>query len=122
MSDQTRKMTPPKKPVDQRRPIGTLGPTPLRMITTYMLNSGARKQFKKDTKEYEQKKAAYDEAIERMNTKQKQKKAKTTTTDIRKRAVKEAKKRSSGSLPKKREEFYEEGKSLLKRRKKTGDK
>ena len=82
MADQTRKMTPPKKPVDKRRPITALGPTPLRMITTYMLNSDARKQFKKDTQEYEQKKAAFDEAMERLNTQQQQKqeKAKTATT------------------------------------------
>jgi len=95
MADQTRKMSPPKKPVDQRQPITTLGPTPLRMITTYMLNSSARKQFRKDTQEYEQKKAAFEEAMDRLNTQQKQKKAKTTTPDIRKKAMEVAKKRSN---------------------------
>jgi hypothetical protein len=109
MSEQSRKMTPPKKPEDKRKPLGTLGPTPLRMITTYMLNSSARKKFREETKEYEEKKASYDEAIRRMNTKQKQGKAKTTTTDIRKQAMKEARGK------------YNKGKSLLSRPKKGGE-
>lgn len=76
MADQTRKMSPPKKPVE-RKPRGLLelGGTPARMIAMYLGNRAKRKAFEEETVEYEKKKKAYDAAMRQLNENQKQKRA-----------------------------------------------
>jgi hypothetical protein len=66
MQQQTRKMQAPQKPKDRRRSLLSAGGTPIRMIAMYVANSDARKEFKKETAEYEKKKAAYDAAMKQL--------------------------------------------------------
>ena len=66
MTQQTRKMQAPQKPKDRRRSLLSLGGTPLRMMAVYLGNADARKEFKKETEEYEKKKAAYNAALKQM--------------------------------------------------------
>ena len=77
-------MQAPQKPKDRRRSLLSLGGTPLRMMAVYLGNADARKEFKKETAEYEKKKAAYDAAMKQIKYTQTKpaSKSKKSTDDV----------------------------------------